>query len=129
MVQLPSRGIVSSATVPPAAVRHLPPAAAVARHALVLLGGIVDVTPSANGVPGSAAIQRIADGIAWWALLLSLVGLVLGAASWAIGSHSSNWQYATAGRKAVIVSGISALLIGAAPALVNFFFSTGQQVH
>jgi hypothetical protein len=96
---------------------------------ITLLAGIVSVNPSASGVPGSAAVQKIADGIAWWALILSLVGLVIGAASWALGSHSSNYQYATAGRRAVVVSGLAALVIGAAPALVNFFFSTGQQVH
>jgi hypothetical protein len=91
--------------------------------------GVVGVTPRANGVPGSAAIQSIADGIAWWALLLSLLGLVIGAAAWALGSHSSNYQYATTGRRAVIVSGLAALVIGAAPAMINFFFATGQQVH
>jgi hypothetical protein len=92
-------------------------------------GSIVGVNPNPGGVPGSAAVQSIADGIAWWALLLSLLGLVIGAASWAIGSHSANYQYATSGRRAVLVSGLAALIIGAAPALINFFFSTGQHVH
>jgi hypothetical protein len=91
--------------------------------------GVVGVNPRPNGVPGSAAIQSIADGIAWWALLLSLLGLVIGAAAWALGSHSSNYQYATTGRRAVIVSGLAALVIGAAPAVINFFFATGQRVH
>ncbi len=95
----------------------------------VRAGGVVNVSPIAGGVPGGAAIQSIADGIAWWALLLSLLGLVVGAASWALGSHSSNYQYATAGRRSVIVSGLAALVIGAAPALINFFFNAGQRVH
>jgi hypothetical protein len=29
----------------------------------------------------------------------------------------------------VLVSGLAALLIGAAPALINFFFPTGLSVH
>ncbi len=86
---------------------------------------IVNFTPDPSGVPGSTAVQGIADGIAWWALLLSLLGLVIGAASWALGSHSNNYQYASTGRKAVVVSGLAAMLIGAAPALINFFFGAG----
>jgi hypothetical protein len=108
-------------------VRSLPPP--IAAPLAFLLGNVVSVNPEAGGVPGSGAVQTIANGIAWWALVLSLLGLVIGAASWAIGSHSSNYQYATAGRRAVIVSGLAALLIGAAPTVINFFFTTGQQVH
>jgi hypothetical protein len=29
----------------------------------------------------------------------------------------------------VLLAGLAALLVGAAPALVNFFFHTGQAVH
>jgi len=102
---------------------------AIVNFAFTVRTGVVGVNPDPNGVPGSAAIQSIADGIAWWALLLSLLGLVIGAAAWALGSHSSNYQYATTGRRAVIVSGLAALVIGAAPAVINFFFAAGKQVH
>jgi hypothetical protein len=102
---------------------------AIVNFAFTVRMGVVGVNPDPNGVPGSAAIQSIADGIAWWALLLSLLGLVIGAAAWALGSHSSNYQYATTGRRAVIVSGLAALVIGAAPAVINFFFAAGKQVH
>jgi hypothetical protein len=90
--------------------------------------GIVNLTPDPGGIPGASAIQSIANGLGWWALLLSLLGLVIGAATWALGSHSNNYQYATSGRRAVVVSGLAALVIGAAPALINFFFSAGQKV-
>jgi hypothetical protein len=108
-------------------VRSLPPP--LAAPLTMLLGGVPDITPDAGAAPGSGEMVRIASGIAWWALILSLVGLVIGAAGWALGSHSNNYQYATAGRRAVIVSGLAALLVGAAPALINFFFGAGQQVH
>ena len=36
-------------------------------------------------------------------LAAALVGLALGAAAWALGSHTNNYQYATTGRKAVLV--------------------------
>jgi hypothetical protein len=34
-----------------------------------------------------------------------------------------------AGRRAVVTSLAAAVLIGAAPSLINFFFSTGLKVH
>jgi hypothetical protein len=33
------------------------------------------------------------------------------------------------GRRAVLVSGLAALLIGAAPHLVNFFWDQGKNLH
>ncbi|MHB8293047.1 MAG: DUF6112 family protein [Acidimicrobiales bacterium] len=84
----------------------------------------------ANGaLPGSHVLQWLASGIGGWALLLALIGLLVGAATWAIGSHSQNYQHAYTGRRAVLVSGLAALLIGAAPALVRFFYDTGLQVR
>ena len=50
-----------------------------------------------------------------WALIAALVGLVIGAAAWALGVHSQNYQQSMVGRRAVLVSGLAALLIGAAP--------------
>jgi len=85
-----------------------------------LLAGIVTMNPSSSALPGQSTIQQLTNGLGWWALVASLVGLVLGAAAWALGSHTNNYQYANTGRKAVLASGIAALLIGAAPTLVNF---------
>ena len=33
------------------------------------------------------------------------------------------------GRRAVLISGLAALLIGAGPGIVSFFFNTGTGVH
>jgi len=94
-----------------------------------MLAGIVSMNPSASALPGQSTIQQLTNGLGWWALVASLVGLVLGAAAWALGSHTNNYQYATTGRKAVLVSGAAALVIGAAPTLVNFLFATGHGIH
>jgi len=95
----------------------------------LLLAGIVSLDPSASALPGRSTIQQLTNGLGWWALIASLVGLLLGAAAWAVGSHTNNFQYATTGRKAVLVSGAAALVIGAAPTLVNFLFATGHGIH
>ena len=94
---------------------------------LRLLG--VTMTPDPTQLPGGDVLQRLTAGLGGWALALSLVGLLVGAAAWALGAHSQNYQQSYSGRKAVLVYGFAALLIGAGPAIVNFFFSTGQGVH
>ena len=87
------------------------------------------ISPNSGGLPGSDALTSLAGGLEWWALLAALVGLVLGAAAWALGAHSSNWQHAATGRKAVLVAGAAALVIGAAPAVMSFFYAAGTSVH
>jgi len=89
---------------------------------------IVSLTPSTTALPGSAALQQIANGIAAWALIGALVSLLLGAALWAVGSHTQNMHQSSQGRRAVLTSLIAAVLIGAAPTLINFFFNTGLSV-
>lgn len=88
----------------------------------------VTLTPSTTALPGSAALQQIANGIAAWALIGALVSLLLGAALWAVGSHTQNMHQSSQGRRAVLTSLIAAVLIGAAPTLINFFFNTGLSV-
>ena len=92
----------------------------VTRHPLTDLG-------SWNPVPtvGSQTFQHLAQGLEWWALALALVGIVVGAAVWALGSHSQNLHQAVTGRRAVLVCGLAALLIGAGPALIEFFYNQG----
>jgi hypothetical protein len=92
---------------------------------------LADVTldPNPSNLPGGSALQQLTNGLGGWALIFSLIGLLIGAASWALGSHTQNYQQSFFGRRAVLVSGLAALLIGAAPALINFFFHTGLSVH
>lgn len=87
-----------------------------------------DFKPTAGSLPGGAALLHLVNGLGGWALMLSLAGLVLGAALWALGAHSQNYQQSYVGRRAVLVSGLAALLIGAAPTLIDFFFSTGHGI-
>ncbi len=89
----------------------------------------VTFTPDPTALPGGQVLQQFMNGIGGWALALSLVGLLIGAAAWALGSHGQNYHQTFVGRRAVLISGLAALLIGAGPAIVNFFFSTGQSVH
>ena len=89
----------------------------------------VNLSPSTSALPGSAALQQITNGIAAWALIGALAALLLGAALWAVGSHTQNMHQSAQGRRAVLTSLGAAILIGAAPNLINFFFRTGLSVH
>lgn len=88
----------------------------------------VSGTPNLGGLPGGALLQQFTNGVMGWAILLALVALVVSAVSWAFGSNSNNYQFAMAGRRGVVIAALAALLIGAAPAIVNFFFNAGTGV-
>jgi hypothetical protein len=88
----------------------------------------LSVDPSKSPLPGGQALQDLINGLGFWALLAALAGMLVGAVLWAVGHHSSNYQQAYSGRKGVMVSGAAALVIGAAPTLIRYFFTLGQNV-
>jgi MFS family permease len=101
---------------------------------MVLLAGLLTAAPdlsfdpSQSSLPGQAAIQQLINGLGFWALIAALAGMLIGALLWAVGHHASNYQQAYSGRKGVMVSGAAALVIGAAPTLIRYFFGLGQSV-
>jgi hypothetical protein len=104
------------------------PNTAVGQLSEILGASVVNISPNQHALPGSSELTALAGGLEWVALLVALVGFVIGAAAWAIGSHSNNYQSAAAGRRAVLVSAAAALVIGAAPAVVNFLYNGGAAV-
>ena len=89
---------------------------------------LVHVNPDPSGLPGGHVIQQLLDGLAGWALFGALAALLISAIVWALGSQSGNYHGASRGKTGVLVSAAAALLIGAAPALINFFNRLGQSV-
>ncbi len=84
--------------------------------------------PDPNGLPGTSALQSLIAGIAFWALLAALAGLLISAAVWALSAQSGNYQHASVGRRGTLISALAAFLIGAAPAIVGFFEDLGRTV-
>jgi hypothetical protein len=80
----------------------------------------VTAHPDLRGLPGSNVLQQLVNGAEAWALAIALLGAFVGAGLWAVASHTHNHQYAARGRMAALISGASALIVGAAPGLVNF---------
>ncbi len=92
----------------------------------LVLRPAVTASPDPHGLPGSNVLQQLVNGAEAWALALALLGAFVGAAIWALASHTHNHQYAGRGRMAAIVSAAAALVIGAGPGLVNFFQHLGS---
>jgi hypothetical protein len=84
--------------------------------------------PNRNGLPGSTALEKLVSGLAFWALLAALGGLLISAAVWALPSHSGNYHHSALGRRGTIVSAVAAFLVGAAPAIIAFFEDLGGTV-
>ncbi len=95
---------------------------------LVLGATGVGGKPDPNGLPGSSALQTLISGVAFWALLAALAGLLISAAVWALSSHSGNYHHSSMGRRGTIISALAAFLVGAAPAIVAFFQDLGGTV-
>ena len=84
--------------------------------------------PDPNGLPGTSALESLISGVAFWALLASLAGLLISAAVWALSSHSGNYHHASMGRRGTLISAFAAFVVGAAPAIVAFFEDLGRTV-
>lgn len=88
----------------------------------------VNVTPNSSGLPGISELQNIVGALLTIGLIAALAGLAIAATVWAIGSHSANPTLAGRGKTGVLVSFVSAALIGGAVALINFFSSAGTHL-
>lgn len=94
----------------------------------ILLGQTVNLNPDPSKLPGGEVLQSLTNGIAGFALIFCLIGLVLSAGLWALGSNSNNYQQTFVGKRGFAVCAMGALLIGAAAAIINFFYGAGQGV-
>jgi MFS family permease len=90
----------------------------------------IDIQPGqAGNLPGDQTLVALASGVGHWALLASIVGVIVGGVMWAFGHFSHNYQQSYSGRRGVIVSGVAALLIGASSQIIGFFFTQGVNLH
>jgi hypothetical protein len=94
----------------------------------MFLADIITTTPDSTAMPGAPQLMHLLGGIEWAAFFAAVAAAVIGGAIWAIAGQSGNYQHATRGKQAVIAAVIGAVLIGAGPHIVQFFFSLGSQV-
>ncbi|MGH2976621.1 MAG: DUF6112 family protein [Solirubrobacterales bacterium] len=89
----------------------------------------VSVNPSSRELPGSEVAQKLIDGAAAFALLACVGAVIWGAAQWGFASRSNNYSQADEGKTRMLKGLGGAFAIGAAAALINFFFNAGTTVH
>lgn len=88
----------------------------------------VSVNPDAGALPGGSAAQKLINGAAAFGLMAALGAFIWGGAQWAYGSNSSNYTQADAGKTRMLKAVGGAFGIGAAAAVINFFFNAGSGV-
>lgn len=89
----------------------------------------VSTHPDPSGLPGGSTLQHLLNGLVFVGLLSCVAAVVVGGATWFMGSQAGNFTAAIGGRRAVLAGMVGALVIGAAAAIVNFFFTAGSGVH
>jgi hypothetical protein len=89
----------------------------------------VSVSPDASGLPGGDAAQKLINGAAAFGLMACVGAVLWGAAQWGFGSKSNNYSQADDGKTRMLKGVGGAFGIGAAAAVINFFFNAGSAVH
>ena len=89
----------------------------------------VRVNPNPGRLPGGPQIQQILDGLAGWALLAALGGLLVSVMAWSLGSFGGTYNAVSRGKTGVLVCGAAALVAGGAAPIINFFAHLGSQIR
>jgi uncharacterized protein DUF6112/type IV secretion system pilin len=96
------------------------------KYLAFILAQSVDMKPDFSVIPGSNTLQRLVNGAGALALILSMLGIVVGGGLWGVGSLSSNHHAATIGKRATLYSVVGVMIVGAAALLVRWAFGLGQ---
>ena len=86
----------------------------------------VQVTPSADGMPGAALVQQILGWLSQLALWGSLASILVGAAIYGLSQNSGNYNGAYRGNQLAAAGAIGACLAGLAPTAVNLLFGAAS---
>jgi hypothetical protein len=88
----------------------------------------IDIAPSSNGLPGFSTAERLLGGGAKYVLLACFAGGLWGVGQWVLGTRHGHGEGASAGKAKIGIACAGVFLVGALPALLNFFESIGKTV-
>lgn len=91
-------------------------------------GDATSIKPNASGLPGTSQAMKLVSGVMFLAVVGVTLSIIMGAARWALGNKSHNYQQSADGKQQVLASLAGAFLLGAAGALVRFFMAAGSGV-
>lgn len=97
-------------------------------HLIGLLGAI-SVKPDPTALPGTPALEKLLNGLAAIGILGCGAAVVIGAAQLGFGQKANNYTQAADGKQKLLYGLGGAFVIGAAAAIVNFFYNAGSAVH
>jgi hypothetical protein len=89
----------------------------------------VTVTPNVDGGPWSASFQKLLNLGAGLALLAGTASFLLGAALFGFGNRHQNYSQSANGKTLMLCSVVGMFAVGAAAAVVNFFYQSGTTVQ
>lgn len=86
------------------------------------------VAPNFGAVGGSSQLRQIVGALLTYGLIVSVLMIVVCAATWAIGSANGSWQSASKGKTGLFVALGGAVLTGGAPVWANWLLSLGASL-
>jgi hypothetical protein len=86
------------------------------------------IVPNSDGLPGVATLVHMVGGLMTIAFVICVAGVIGGGITSAVCAASNNPYGALAGKRAVALSLLGALLTAAAWFLVNFFVQAGSNL-
>src|SRR3954462_4013272 len=107
-------------------VQQLHDRAALAISPVALVLAQVNIKPDKSMAPGARGLEDVGNGFAWYAVVAGAAGSLIGGACWAVGGRSGNDYTATGGKVGMAVATGVAFLVGAAAAILNFAYNTGN---
>lgn len=97
--------------------------------AAVLAEGVPKITPNSTGLPGVSTLVNMVGGLMTIAFVIFVAGVIGGGITSAVCAASNNPYGSLAGKRAVAVSLLGALLTAGAWFLVNFFVEAGSNLN
>lgn len=83
------------------------------------------VGPDFGAVGGSSELRKIVGALLTYGLIVSVLMVIICAATWAIGSANGSWQSASKGKAGLFVALGGAVLTGGALAWANWLLDLG----
>lgn len=86
----------------------------------------VHTTPSMEGLPGAALVQKMLDWLTQVALWGSLASILCGAAIYGLAQQTGNYSGGYLGKRLALAGAVGACLAGIAPTAINLLFQAAK---
>jgi type IV secretory pathway VirB2 component (pilin) len=86
---------------------------------------LLRVGPDFGAVGGSSDLQQIVGALLTYALAVSVLMVVICAATWALGSANGSWQTASKGKVGLLIALGGAVLAGSSLTWANWLLDVG----